>query len=69
MRYYANERSGLDQSLQTLSGEELLLMAVLGGARDRRQVHQELGRRTFGAPAASRPRRVARQSMRMRLAA
>jgi hypothetical protein len=66
-RHFRIERQ--DDGLQTLSGEELLLMAVLGGARTRRQIHQELGRRTLGTPGASRSRRVARQSMRLRLAA
>jgi len=60
---------GQELDLSLASGEELLLLAVLGGARARRQVHQELGRRSFGAPAARPPRRLARHAIRLRLAA
>ncbi|HWP40841.1 MAG TPA: hypothetical protein VNL70_07935 [Tepidisphaeraceae bacterium] len=60
---------GQELDLSLASGEELLLLAVLGGARARRQVHQELGRRTFGAAAGRPPRRMARHATRVRLAA
>ncbi len=48
--------------LRNLSGEELLLVSVLGGGRERRDVQRELDRRAVLGPPR-RPRRQSRSAL------
>ena len=66
-RHYGTDRR--TESLHPLSGEELLLMAVLCGAQTLRRVHQELGRRASGSPGSARPKPLSQPAARLRLAA